>query len=146
MPDDKTKLGERDRSRVAADQDYEVQHFAETHDLSPQQVRDLIALRQQPREVGESSPTPPSQGLMSCQGNRVTWLEVLKATAALLIAFALFVYAGHGLLHAYGSGYQAGITPTPHACLARPMPFQSMQSPCLQESWPLWRAAGCRLT
>ena len=43
MPDDKTKLFERDRSRVAADQDYEVQYFAETHDLSPQQVRDLIA-------------------------------------------------------------------------------------------------------
>jgi uncharacterized protein DUF3606 len=43
MPDDKTKVGKPDRSRVAADQDYEVQHFAETHGLSPQQVRDLIA-------------------------------------------------------------------------------------------------------
>jgi hypothetical protein len=42
MPDDKTKVGEPDRSRVAADQDYEVQHFAEKHGLSPQQVRDLI--------------------------------------------------------------------------------------------------------
>ena len=43
MPDDKTKVGEPDRSRVSADQDYEVQNFAEKHRLSPQQVRDLIA-------------------------------------------------------------------------------------------------------
>jgi len=43
MPDDKTKVGEPDRSRVAADQDYEVEYFAEKHGLSPQQVRDLIA-------------------------------------------------------------------------------------------------------
>ena len=42
MPDDKTKVGEPDRSRVAVDQDYEVQQFAEKHGLSPQQVRDLI--------------------------------------------------------------------------------------------------------
>ena len=42
MPDDKTK-GEPDRSRVSADQDYEVQNFAEKHGISPQQVRDLIA-------------------------------------------------------------------------------------------------------
>jgi hypothetical protein len=41
MPDDKTKVGEPDPSRVAADQDYE--YFAEKHGLSPQQVRDLIA-------------------------------------------------------------------------------------------------------
>jgi len=43
MPDDKTKVGEPDRSRVAVDQDYEVQQFAEKHGLRPQQVRDLIA-------------------------------------------------------------------------------------------------------
>ena len=43
MPDDKTKVGQPDRSRVSADQDYEVQQFAEKHGLSPQQVRDLIA-------------------------------------------------------------------------------------------------------
>jgi uncharacterized protein DUF3606 len=43
MPDDKTKVGKPDRSRVSADQDYEVQQFAEKHGLSPQQVRDLIA-------------------------------------------------------------------------------------------------------
>jgi len=43
MTDDKTKVGEPDRSRVSADQDYEVQYFAEKNGLSPQQVRDLIA-------------------------------------------------------------------------------------------------------
>jgi hypothetical protein len=29
MPDDKTKVGKPDRSRVSADQDYEVHQFAE---------------------------------------------------------------------------------------------------------------------
>jgi hypothetical protein len=43
MPDDKTKVGEPDRSRVAGDQDYEVEYFAEKYGLRPQQVRDLIA-------------------------------------------------------------------------------------------------------
>jgi hypothetical protein len=43
MPDDKTKVGEPDRSRVAADQDYEVRQLAEKHGLSPTQIRELIA-------------------------------------------------------------------------------------------------------
>jgi hypothetical protein len=43
MPDDKTKVGEPDRSRVATCQDYEIQYFAEKHGLSVRQVRDLIA-------------------------------------------------------------------------------------------------------
>ena len=43
MPDDKTKVAEPDRSRVAGDQDYEVEYFAEKYGLRPQQVRDLIA-------------------------------------------------------------------------------------------------------
>jgi uncharacterized protein DUF3606 len=43
MPDDKTKVGEPDRNRVAADQDYEVEYFAEKYGLRPQHVRDLIA-------------------------------------------------------------------------------------------------------
>ena len=45
MPDDKTKVGEPDRSRVSADQDYEVRYFAEKHGLSPQQVRDAVLKR-----------------------------------------------------------------------------------------------------
>jgi hypothetical protein len=43
MPDDKSKVGEPDQSRVAADQGYEVRHFAAKYDLSQEYVRDLIA-------------------------------------------------------------------------------------------------------
>jgi hypothetical protein len=43
MPDDKTKVGEPDRSRVSGDQDYEVRQLAEKHGLSPTQIRELIA-------------------------------------------------------------------------------------------------------
>ena len=43
MPDDKSKVGEPDRSRVAADQDYEVRQLFEKHGLSEEQARDLIA-------------------------------------------------------------------------------------------------------
>ena len=43
MPDDKTNVGEPDRSRVSADQDYEVSQLAEKHGLSPTQIRELIA-------------------------------------------------------------------------------------------------------
>jgi predicted Zn-dependent protease len=42
MPDDKRKVGEPDRSRVAADQSYEVSHLAQKHGLTQQQARDLI--------------------------------------------------------------------------------------------------------
>jgi hypothetical protein len=42
MPDDKTKVGEPDRSR-SAEQDYEVRQLAEKHGLSPTQIRELIA-------------------------------------------------------------------------------------------------------
>jgi hypothetical protein len=35
MTDDKTKVGEPDRSRVSGDQDYEVRYLAEKHGLSP---------------------------------------------------------------------------------------------------------------
>jgi hypothetical protein len=43
MPDDKTKVGEPDRNRVAADQDYELRNIAERHRLTLQQVRELMA-------------------------------------------------------------------------------------------------------
>ena len=42
MPDDKSKVGESDRSRVAADQDYEVSHLAETLSISSDEARKLI--------------------------------------------------------------------------------------------------------
>jgi hypothetical protein len=43
MPDNKNKVGQPDRSRVSADQDYEVRQLVEKHSLSEQQARDLIA-------------------------------------------------------------------------------------------------------
>ena len=43
MPDDKTKVGEPDRSRLAADQVYEVAYLATKYGISGEQARDLIA-------------------------------------------------------------------------------------------------------
>jgi len=43
MPDDKSKIGQPDRSRVATDQDYEVSQLAQKHGLTQQQALDLIA-------------------------------------------------------------------------------------------------------
>ena len=42
MPDDKIHIGEPDRSRVAAYQDYEVRYLADKHGLSIELVRKLI--------------------------------------------------------------------------------------------------------
>jgi hypothetical protein len=42
MPDDKSKVGEPDRSKVAADQDYEVSHIAEKYGLTSAEARKLI--------------------------------------------------------------------------------------------------------
>lgn len=42
MVDDKTKTGRQDRSRVAAEQDYEVRDLAEKFDISPAQAKRLI--------------------------------------------------------------------------------------------------------
>jgi hypothetical protein len=42
MPDDKSKVGEPDRSKVAADQDYEVSHIAEKYGISSEEARKLI--------------------------------------------------------------------------------------------------------
>ena len=42
MPDDPDKHDNRDRSRVAGDERYEVQHFAEANGLSINQALDLI--------------------------------------------------------------------------------------------------------
>jgi hypothetical protein len=50
MPNDKTKVGEPDRSRVSANQDYEVRQLAEKHGLSPTQIRELIARAGNDRE------------------------------------------------------------------------------------------------
>jgi hypothetical protein len=42
MADDKTKIGEQDRIRVASGQEYEVRHFADKFDISPGEAKDLI--------------------------------------------------------------------------------------------------------
>jgi len=43
MPDDKTKIGQPDRNRVASNQDYEVGYLAGRYGITTEQVRDLIA-------------------------------------------------------------------------------------------------------
>jgi Protein of unknown function (DUF3606) len=43
MPDDKNKVGEPDRSRVAEKQDYEVGYLAQKYGLDREQERNLIA-------------------------------------------------------------------------------------------------------
>jgi hypothetical protein len=40
--DDKSDRGEPDRSRVSANEGYEVDYFAKKHGLTPQQAQDLI--------------------------------------------------------------------------------------------------------
>jgi hypothetical protein len=42
MADDKSHVGEPDRSRVAGDQDYEVRYLAEKFGLTADQARTLI--------------------------------------------------------------------------------------------------------
>ena len=42
MPDDKSKVGEPDRSKVAEDQFYEVNHLAQKYGISVSAARKLI--------------------------------------------------------------------------------------------------------
>jgi len=42
MPDDKTKHDKRDTSRVAANEDYEVEYFAKRHGITKEQTLELI--------------------------------------------------------------------------------------------------------
>lgn len=42
MTDDKSKTDNRDRNKVAVEEDYEVQHLAEKMDISVNQARELI--------------------------------------------------------------------------------------------------------
>lgn len=42
MVDDKRKRDFRDRNRVSADEDYEVEYFATENGITPEQVRELI--------------------------------------------------------------------------------------------------------
>lgn len=51
MADDKTRTDNRDRSRVAGDEDYEVRHFAEEAGITPDQARTLIKRHGTDRKV-----------------------------------------------------------------------------------------------
>ena len=42
MADDKTEVGEPDRSRIAKDQDYEIAYLAHQHGISAAKARELI--------------------------------------------------------------------------------------------------------
>ena len=42
MADDKSKRDFRDRNRVSAEEDYEVQYFARENGITPEQVHELI--------------------------------------------------------------------------------------------------------
>jgi hypothetical protein len=42
MADDKSNVGEPDRSRVSGDEPYEVSYFAQKHGISAEQARELI--------------------------------------------------------------------------------------------------------
>jgi len=53
MTDDKSKRDFRDRDRVSADEDYEVEHFAQKVGLTAQQVRELIDKHGNDRETLE---------------------------------------------------------------------------------------------
>ncbi|ESZ35774.1 DUF3606 domain-containing protein [Mesorhizobium sp. M0292] len=53
MADEKTKRDFRDRDRVSADEDYEVEYFATKTGITPQQVKELIAKHGNQRETLE---------------------------------------------------------------------------------------------
>jgi uncharacterized protein YpmB len=55
MPDDKTKMDQRDRSRVAGDEDYEVAYFASRHGISQDEARELIKKHGNNREELEKA-------------------------------------------------------------------------------------------
>lgn len=42
MSDNKSMVGEPDRSRVAASERYEVEHFASRHGITPDEAKQLI--------------------------------------------------------------------------------------------------------
>jgi len=50
MADDKSKVGGRDRQRVAGGEDYEVRDFAEANGISVEQAEQLIARHGNNRE------------------------------------------------------------------------------------------------
>jgi hypothetical protein len=62
MPDDKTKRGQPDRSKVAVEQDYEINYLADKHGLSSAEERDLLARFGTDREALETAIRELKQG------------------------------------------------------------------------------------
>jgi hypothetical protein len=55
MSDNKEDRGSQDRRQVAGEQDYEVRHFAENHDISTEQARQLVKTHGNDRETLEQA-------------------------------------------------------------------------------------------
>jgi hypothetical protein len=55
MSDDRSKTGGADRRTVSASEDYEIRDFAETHNLTAEQVRTLIETHGNDRETLEQA-------------------------------------------------------------------------------------------
>ena len=51
MADDKSNVGEPDRSRVSGSEAYEVSYFAQKHGISAEQARELIERHGNDRET-----------------------------------------------------------------------------------------------
>ncbi len=51
MADDKSNVGEPDRSRVSGSEPYEVSYFAQKHGISAEQARELIEKHGNDRET-----------------------------------------------------------------------------------------------
>ena len=51
MADDKSNVGEPDRSRVSGGEPYEVSYFAQKHGISTEQARELIEKHGNDRET-----------------------------------------------------------------------------------------------
>jgi len=55
MNDDKSKRDFRDRDRVSGSEEYEVEYFAQKHNITPDQVRALIKQHGNNREALEAA-------------------------------------------------------------------------------------------
>jgi hypothetical protein len=51
MSDDKSSLGQQDRSRISASEPYEVERFAQKHGTGQQQAREIIEKHGPDREA-----------------------------------------------------------------------------------------------
>jgi Protein of unknown function (DUF3606) len=67
MPDDKTNRGAQDRARVASEEQYEVDYFAQKHGITAAAAREIIELSGPSREkadaaVHRAQPKPQQTG------------------------------------------------------------------------------------